>query len=173
MVRHRPEKSDCPHITLLHDADVARERCPQDPVVVLCVTAGDVLVDQADRPEESLTAHQYRRGVGRHDTTAHQPLQRHLIRAGEPDTAVVAVLDPDAGDAGERAGVEEPAHLSGELVRLPGVVVVTERDQRRSTGQDARVTGPRQSPGAGVGHDQLANGVTTFLQIFQRVFLAL
>src|SRR5437879_2068083 len=130
---------------LLDGQDPGLPGAPEEPLVVLGVAAGDVLVDEAD-PVEGRPAHDDRGGVGLHDPGPQQVGEGDPAVGEDPGDRLVLVDDPDAagGDLGVGVGIEG-GHLAGQLLRQPLVVVVAEGDVGPAGGQDAGVAGAGQA----------------------------
>ena len=136
------------HQRLLHGQDLSGPGGPQQPLVVLGIAAGDVLVDEAD-PVEGGPGDHHGGGVGLHDPGAEQVGEGDPVGRVDPGHFLVLVADVDAtgGHLGRRTG-DHGRHLALELGRQPLVIVVAEGHELAHRRQHPAVAGAGQAGGA-------------------------
>src|SRR5439155_23808442 len=115
---------------------------PEEPLVVLRVAPRDRFVEGSGLIPEKLSADQERARVGLHPAPRHQIGEVEPIPRGYPrERAVPGLYEQAAGGhvGGRIAG--ERANLHAQLARVPGVVIVTEREELAGRSSEAGVAG--------------------------------
>jgi len=143
------------HQRLRHHRDRAQRGYPQQPFIVFGVPPGNVLVDRPGREPRGPT-HEDRAGVYLHDSVRQQVVQLDRGGPARPVACDSRPLQPDpAGDRAVLRVGEQHVDLTAQLVRVPGVVVIAERQEVTGRGRASAVTATRQARAAGVGqHDR-------------------
>ena len=147
-------RSGVPHDVdqrLVDHADRRHPRRAQLPLVVLRRATRDVLRHQADAVEDRVAPSDDGARVQDGHARAQQVVERDRVVGRHPNGAMGAVHHRVPASHHERLRVcLHGVDLAPELERLPGVVVVTEGDVRRTGRQDAGVARARQTRRPGV-----------------------
>ncbi len=126
----------------------------EQQIVVLGVTARNVLVDQSDPFDKRGPMHQPARRMDLGHPVLEEAFEGQPVGPGHPGGVGTFVADEDAGAGGPSAAVGgQGLELGLELARQPLVVVVTEGDPGIGGHVDPAVPGPGQTRRALVGGD--------------------